>query len=183
MFKNYGLEKINMEELYFHQKKSEEQKIKTYQKVLARVHTKIKCTSRIKKGENHCFFLLPEFMMGVPKFDVGACTSYIIDNLLENGFMVKYTHPNLLFISWNHYIPNYQRDYIKKETGVTVDGFGNVLKEKEDTKMLTNGKQQSANKILKKKDNKDYKSINSYKPSGNFIYDKNMMLKIQDMTN
>ena len=44
-------------------------------------------------------------------------------------------------------------------------------------------KQQSANKILKKKDNKDYKSINSYKPSGNFIYDKNMMLKIQDMTN
>ena len=122
-------------------------------------------------------------MMGVPKFDVGACTSYIIDNLLENGFMVKYTHPNLLFISWNHYIPNYQRDFIKKETGVTVDGFGNVLKEKEDPKMLTNGKQQSANKILKKKDNKDYKSINSYKPSGNFIYDKNMMLKIQDMTN
>ena len=178
MFKYQGADRINIDELYSHQKKSDEQKIKTYQAVLRRVHTKIKCTSRLKKGENHCFFLLPEFMIGTPKFDVAACTSYIMENLLENGFVVKYTHPNLLFISWNHYIPNYQRDVIKKQTGYTVDGFGNVLKN-ENQKLLKDDKSKSIKSSFKKKDSKDYKSINTYKPSGNFIYDENIMNKIQ----
>ena len=57
MFKNYGLEKINMEELYFHQKKKNT-KNKTYQKVLASSYQKIKCTSRIKKVKITVFFFL-----------------------------------------------------------------------------------------------------------------------------
>ena len=53
---------------------------------------------------------------------------YVINKLTENGFQVKYTHPNLLWISWQHYIPHYERANIKKQYGVSIDGFGNVIK-------------------------------------------------------
>ena len=36
-----------------------------------------------------------------------------LEKLRENGFCVKYTHPNLLFISWNHYINKKKRSIIK----------------------------------------------------------------------
>ena len=124
----YFNEKINMDDLYTQRKKTDEHKIKIYQKILARVHKKIKTISRSRNDERFCFFLLPEFVLGIPRYDIATCTSYIISKLIENGFLVKYTYPNLLFISWRHYIPNYERTQIKKKTGISIDGFGNVVK-------------------------------------------------------
>ena len=66
-------------------------------------------------------------MIGVPKFDVAACIAYVINKLQDNGFKLRYTHPNLLFISWSHWVPDYVRNEIKK-TGAVIDGYGNVLK-------------------------------------------------------
>ena len=122
-------EKLNLDELYL-KKTTYDSTINTYKKILARVHKKIKTTARMRNNDNFCF-LLPEFILGIPKYDNAACNSYIIEKLKDNGFNVKYTHPNLLFISWNHYIPSYERREIKK-TGLTVDGFGNILKRKTD---------------------------------------------------
>ena len=47
-----------------------------------------------------------------------------MDKLTTNGFVIKYTHPNLLFISWKHWIPSYVRTEFKKKTGKNIDGFG-----------------------------------------------------------
>ena len=109
-------EKLNMDELFNQRKLTEEHKLKIYQKILARVHSKIKLTSRMRNNKRFCFFLLPEFVLGIPRYDIVTCTSYIIEKLIDNGFMIKYTHPNLLFISWKHYIPHYERIQIKKKT-------------------------------------------------------------------
>ena len=73
-------------------------------------------------------------MIGVPKFDQSICISYIIDKLETNGFRVRYTHPNLLFISWKHWVPDYVRTEIKKKTGVNIDGHGNIIKNDEQNK-------------------------------------------------
>ena len=74
------------------------------------------------------------YIYGVPKFDITGCILYIVDSLVNNGFDVKYTHPNLLYISW-------------------LNKYNKPEKEK---------------KIKDKK----YKTIEEYKPSGKFIYDK-----------
>ena len=90
-----------------------------------------------------------------------------MEQLTTNGFIVKYTHPNLLFISWKHYIPSYERMNIKKKYGIKIDGFGNVLKEKkqEDAeKLMLKGvipKVSSAAAIRKK----DFKPVHTYKPT------------------
>ena len=43
-----------------------------------------------------------------------------MDKLTENGFIVKYTHPNLIFISWQHYIPYYERQEYKKKQALLL---------------------------------------------------------------
>ena len=176
-------EQINLDDLYSTQKRIEDNKIKIYQKILMRVHKKIKTTSRNRTCEKHCFFLVPEFVLGIPVYDTSTCITYIIDKLLDNGFHVRYTHPNLLFISWNHYIPYHTRLDIKKKHGVKVDGFGNVVSSKKENK----DKPEDINSLMFKKTekievsnkkNKDYKAINSYKPTGNLIYSNDLVNKI-----
>ena len=182
-------EKLDLDELFKEKKQTQEHKIKVYQKILARVHKKIKTTSRMRNSEKFSFFLIPEFVLGIPRYDMVECTSFIIEKLIDNGFLVKYTHPNLLFISWQHYIPKYQRAQIKKKTGVAVDGYGNVVTKKnkqQQDKDSLNGlllKNTSDKKgILKKKDKRNYTDISTYKPTGNLIYNTKMIESIESLT-
>ena len=176
-------EKINLDELFTQQKVEHVNKKKVYQKILARIHKRIKYQSRLKQSDSYCFYLIPEFILGTPKYDIAACTAYLIKTLEENGFVVKYTYPNLLFISWKHYIPDFERQKYRKETGVKIDGFGNVIKRKknkdpEDTNQLLlndKGKQNAKKSALK---NKNYKDVSSYKPSGGLIYSNDIIKKI-----
>ena len=182
-------EKLDLDELFKEKKQTYEHKIKIYQKILARVHKKIKTTSRMRNSEKFSFFLIPEFILGIPRYDMAECTSFIIEKLSDNGFMVKYTHPNLLFISWQHYLPKYQRVEIKKKTGVSVDGYGNVVtkKNKQQDKESLNGlllKNTPGEKkgILKKKNDRNYTAISAYKPTGNLIYNTKMIQSIENVT-
>ena len=109
-------EKINLDELYQRKNEVEGNRLKVYQKILHRVHNKIKLTSRQKITEQFCFFIIPEFLVGTPMFDSSTCTAFVIDKLMENGFMVKYTHPNMLFISWQHYIDKKKKVIIQKNS-------------------------------------------------------------------
>ena len=177
-------EKLNLDELYERTRETSQTKVKTYQKILARIHTRIKAISRQRNNNKFCMFVIPEFILGIPRYDIAECTNYVIEKLTDNGFQIKYTYPNLLFISWQHYIPKYQRSEIKKKTGVAIDGFGNVV-----TKNNKNNKDNSnpnslllMDKNVKIKDGKkkpsNFKSTSSYKPTGNLIYNTNLLEKI-----
>lgn len=180
-------EKISLDELYDRKRSVEMQKMKVYQTILNRVHTKIKLTARQQHNVEYLFYVVPEFILGVPKYDVSTCISYIINKLDDNGFITKYTHPNLIFISWKHYIPSYKRAQIKKETGVSVDGFGNQLTDKKkknepqdiNSLIIDVKKNQATEKKngTTKKDSQ-YKDISLYKPSG--IYNQDILNRLKD---
>ena len=126
--------RMDLDELYESKRIKDENKVKLYKKILNRVHRRIKDTSRQKslgKAAEFCWFLLPEIVLGFPSFDSAHCTAYVIHNLRDNGFLVKYTHPNLLFISWAHWIPDHVRTEWKKQTGKTIDGYGNEVNKSE----------------------------------------------------
>lgn len=175
-------EKISLDELYDRKHEVEVNRMNIYKRILSRVHTKIKMASRQKDNQGFTFFVVPEFIFGLPKYNVETCISYVIEKLQDNGFRIKYTHPNLLYIFWGHYIPSYRRAQIKKETGQNIDGFGNVIENKKDkpedvTSMLVNKKDETKPKsILKKESN--YKDVNTYKPQG--IYNIDLISKIKD---
>jgi len=175
-------EKISLDDLYEERQNADAFQVEIYKKVLTRIHKKIKMTARLKKDNNHCFFLVPEMMFGCPKYDTQKCITFIIEKLVNNGFHLKYTHPNLIFISWNHYIPNFQRDEIKRKTGVTIDGFGNIVNKKKQEQsnaldMPTLPSIKSNTNTISKQINNNFKDISKYKPSG--IYDEGMIMKLK----
>ena len=186
-------DKINIDDLYQRKREVDQLKLKVFRKILNRVHTKIKITSRQRCAEQFTFFVVPEFIVGTPRYDVAACIAYIIDKLKDNGFSVAYTHPNLLFISWAHYYDKAKRMDIKKQYGVNVDGFGNLVKSKnanDRKKTTTPGDMNSlmfnnadvkvgARKFKRRIINKSQ----AYKPTGNLIYNNALLKKIQDKTN
>lgn len=63
-----------------------------------------KCFHRVKVavdlGEKSCFYILPEFILGKPTYDMKECLKYIYDNIIKYGYYVKFLPPNIFFISW-----------------------------------------------------------------------------------
>ena len=177
-------EKISLDELYDRKHEVEVNRMNIYKRILQRAHTKIKMAARQKDNQGFTFFVVPEFIFGIPKYNVETCISYMIEKLQENGFKIKYTHPNLIYIYWGHYIPSYRREQIKQETGQSIDGFGNVIKSKKEDKKDPNAmfmkndeqEEKQPKSILKKSG--DYKDINTYKPQG--IYNLDLISKIKD---
>lgn len=196
------IKKINLEELYDKKKTYDLSKLSTYNKILNRIHEKIKLTSRQKTDTQFCWFVIPEIMLGVASYDRSSCISYILEELTTNGFVVRYTHPNLIFISWMHYIPSYVRNEFKKKTGIIIDEHGNRIEEYDEygntiapstvkNNPLSSNTLDPFNMGLARKigsknngDNsankKEFKPINDYKPTGNLIYGKDLFKKIED---
>lgn len=176
-------EKLNIDDLYEKKKQYDLNKLELFNKILNRIHVRIKTTSRQNTDIQYCWYVVPEIIIGVPKYDQGACIAYIIDKLKTNGFNVKYIHPNMLFISWMHWVPSYVRNEIKKKTGLEINEFGekivddnnnnnaiiNVNKQNNDTITLNLNNNESKEKIKK-----EYTPIKNYKPSGSLIYDDNL---------
>jgi hypothetical protein len=201
-----NVRKINLDELYDTKKEKDLQKLQVFNRILNRIHTKIKMTSRQKINSNFCWYVVPEVMLGIVNYDRVMCISYIVAKLEENDFQVRYTHPNLIFISWGHYIPTYVRTEFKKKTGISIDEHGNKKEDGNDNseeagggiRLITNSgggdnanidhtllnrnktSGASANPNLVKK---EYKPINSYKPTGNLVYSNDFLKKIDERIN
>jgi hypothetical protein len=182
-------EKLNIDDLYEKKKQYDLGKLALFNKILNRIHIRIKTTSRQKIDEQFCWFVVPEIIIGVPKYDQAACIAYLIDKLKNNGFNVKYIHPNTLFISWSHWVPSYVREELKKKTGFVVDEYGKKVTEQyeDDNKLIFEHK--NPNEIMlniknseqkNKPPKKEYTPIKTYKPSGNLIYGDDLLNKIED---
>lgn len=205
-------DKISLDELYEGKQKRDLRVLNTFKTILARVHKQIKLTSRQKIDQQFCWFVVPEFILGTPSYNHQDCTVYIISKLEENGFLVKYTHPNLLLISWQHWVPSYVRQELKKKTGMEIDGKGNFVKKPSNDNInslnlnsngmrnipinpisntniinkqndITNNFSQQNNDSLAQnlaindnRNNKEYRDIKSYNPTGGLIY-KEQLLK------
>ena len=180
--------KLNIDELYSKKQQQDLNVLKNYNNILIRIHNKIKYNSKNIINENCCWYVMPEMILGVPKYDHRDCTAYVIDKLRINGFIVRYTHPNLLFISWKHWVPSYVRTEIKKKTGNSIDENGNIIIEDANATNTSASTNNSAlgsvnsehmlfsnNKSIK---TTSYKDIKTYKPSGNLIYNNSLLEKI-----
>jgi len=183
-------EKINIDELYEKKRQQDLNKLALFNKILNRVHVRIRTTSRQKADEQFCWFLVPETILGVPKYDQAACIAYLMDKLKTSGFNIRYVHPNLLFISWLHWVPQYVRTEIKKKTGIKINEYGQKIEDEEDedgNKMITNNPSDPNDYLLKQNDGqrdksqkKEYTPIKTYKPSGNLVYDDDILNRIEN---
>lgn len=75
-------------------------KLEIYKLVLHKCYNKINTFS--DKGYSYCFYVVPEYIFGVPRYDTLQCANFLIKILKKEGFIVNYTYPNLIFIIWEH---------------------------------------------------------------------------------
>ena len=172
-------EKISIDDLYEKKRQIDIGKLELFKKILNRIHVRIKTTAKHSIHEKFCWFVVPEIIIGIPKYDQAGCIAYIMNALKENGFNVKYFHPNTLFICWDHWIPSYVRNEIKHKTGIIINEYGEKITENagEDEK------EQPQEHIQQIKNSKKYTPINSYKPSGKLVYSEDLLNKIEDKIN
>lgn len=171
---------VNIDELYEKKHQRDLKQISIFNKILNRIHKRITLTARNKMVEKHIWFVVPSFLFGEPVFDQTDCIAYVVTKLKENGFFIKYVHPSTLFISWENWVPSYARHEIKKKTGYVLDEKGNVIDKKgADEPTDPNQKLLNDRSVNVTKEQKQYTPIEQYKPTGNLIYGKETMDKLE----
>lgn len=180
-------EKINIDELYEKKRQIDVNKLELFKKILNRIHVRIKTTAKQNTLERFCWYVIPEIIIGVPKYDQPACIAYVMDTLQKNGFQVRYFHPNTVFISWDHWVPTYVRTEIKKKTGININEYGEKIEDEKDEddenvyqEMTAKGTNNNLEQI---KNSKKYTPINSYKPSGKLVYSEDLLNKLEGKIN
>ena len=116
--------------------------LEKFDDILKKVHNRILYNANLEK--TYCFFQIPEFIIGVPLYNVNDLKNYLITSLKKDRFTLFYVEPNWLFISWE---------------------LNNLKKPKEKQKQT--------------KKTGDYKLIDEYKPSGNFLYNEGDLRSIE----
>ena len=177
-------EKLTIDELYEKKRQYDLNQLSLFNKILNRIHVRIRLTSRQKMDEQFCWFVVPEVIMGVPKYDQGSCIAYMIDRLKENGFNVRYIHPNTLFISWNHFVPSYVRTELKKKTGIVINEYGVKVEESDpnNNKMIEAGNL-NAGDLKLNAGNLNAGNLNAGNLNAGNLNAGNLMFKDQSATN
>lgn len=174
------IQKMNIDELFEKKQQRDLKERSIYNKLLNRVHSRIKHTSRSKRNENHIWFQVPQYIFGEPVYKQGDCIGYLVAKLEENGFHVRYIHPATLFITWANWIPDYVRSEIRNKTGMVIDEKGNIVKkeeEEEEDDMTDNLFNKEQNKL--QKSGREYSNTDDYKPTGALVYKPEMLENLE----
>ena len=181
-----NVDNINIDDLYDKKQRRDLRQVSIFNKILNRIHKRITLTGRNKINEKHIWFTIPEYIFGEPVYDKAECIAYIVAKLETNKFHIRYVHPNTLFVSWANWIPSYVRDEYRKKTGVSVDESGQIVSRKNDVTEISNSIDPNAQLLntgeTPDKPQKQYTSINQYKPTGNLVYNPDMFNGIEKKT-
>ena len=99
-FHNFNTPMINIDELHDREREKTSRKFEVYRKILEKCHNKIRTTAQNANNNGYCFYQVPKYIFGIPLYDTKSCIMFLVSALTQNGFDVRYTHPNLLFVSW-----------------------------------------------------------------------------------
>ena len=138
------MSQIDMKELYSTINQKTLRRMELYDSILKKCHSRILYNSGLQR--TYCFYQIPEFIIGMPLYDILELRNYVMNSLKTNGFEILYVEPNWLFIYWN------------------VKGAKSLTKNTNITKQVNN----------------QYKSTDTYKPTGNFIYDDSSLMNMAD---
>lgn len=89
---------VKADKLIKEQKKREEKKNETFDKIVKKIEKKIILAS----SANYYFvwYCIPEFIIGLPLYSLMDCKDYIIKKIEKNGFGTEFFEPNILLIKW-----------------------------------------------------------------------------------
>jgi hypothetical protein len=105
-----GIPHLDPSQLFEKRAQRDSARLKAYNEILGQIHTRIYTVSQMPGNTSSLVYTVPPFLLGLPAIDLQDCIVYLVSILRNNGFVVRYTYPNLLSISWKHYEAQYNRE-------------------------------------------------------------------------
>jgi hypothetical protein len=98
---------IQMQDLYARRQQKDTARLRAYDQILKQIMARIRTHSQLPTHPTDILYEVPYFLMGLPRIDMQDAVSYLAFQLRAGGFDVRFTFPNLLYISWKHYEQQY----------------------------------------------------------------------------
>lgn len=124
--------KLQPSQLYEKRKVKDSARLRSYNKILDQIYNRVLIVSKLPNNQCYLLYTVPPFILGLPKFDMEDCIVYIVYQLRQTGYEVRYTFPNLIYISWMHHEKNYILEH-SPIMNAMLQSAENAQKEKEKT--------------------------------------------------
>ncbi len=98
---------IQMQDLYTRRQQKDSARLRAYDQILKQIMGRIRTHSQLPTHPTDILYEVPYFLMGLPRIDMQDAVAYLAFQLRAGGFDVRFTYPNLLYISWKHYEQQY----------------------------------------------------------------------------
>jgi len=126
---------LDPSQLYDKRRTKDVYRLKTYNKILDQIYHRVMVTSKLPNSPCYIMYTVPPFILGLPKLDMEDCVVYLVHQLRHAKYEVRYTYPNLLYISWMHH----EKSYIVDQSPIMqsmLQSFEKSEAEKEASRIL-----------------------------------------------
>jgi hypothetical protein len=98
---------LNPSDLYDKRKIKDAGRLRAYNKILEQIYNRIRTISKLPNSQCFLLYTVPPFILGLPKIDLEDCVVYLIYQLRHAGYNIRYSPPNMIYISWLHHEKSY----------------------------------------------------------------------------
>ncbi len=127
-------------ELYDKRRAKDNGRLRAYNKILEQIYHRIRVISRLPQSQSYILYQIPPFILGLPKLDMEDCSVYLIFQLRHAGYDVRFTFPNLLYISWMHH----EKAYLVEQSPIMLS----MMESAERTQAEIERKEREASRLL-----------------------------------
>lgn len=149
---NQDTPQLNPSDLYDKRRTKDAGRLRAYNKILEQIYNRIRTISKLPNSQCYLLYTVPPFILGLPKLDLEDCVVYLIYQLRHASYDVRYSPPNMIYISWLHHEKSYlvEQSPIMQAMLESAEKTAAELerKEKEAARLLGPGKR-SQRKVVK----------------------------------
>jgi hypothetical protein len=131
---------LNPLELYDKRKSKDVGRLRAYNKILEQIYNRVRVMSKLPTSQCYLLYTVPQFIFGLPKLDLEDMIVYLIYQLRHAGYEIRYTPPNMLYISWAHH----ERSYLVEKSPIMQA----MLESAEKTQAEIERKEKEAARLL-----------------------------------
>jgi hypothetical protein len=102
-----GVPQLSAATLFDARLKKDQARHRAYNQILEQALNKVAHSASQPNQPTFVYYNVPPFVLGLPALDLQDCVVYIVHQLRNQGYEVRYTYPNLLWISWGHHERKY----------------------------------------------------------------------------
>jgi len=105
-----GIPQLHASTLFDVRLKKDKARHRAYNQILEQALQKVAHSAVQPNQPTFVYYNIPPFVLGLPALDLKDCVVYVVHQLRSQAYEVRYTYPNLLWISWAHHEHKYHME-------------------------------------------------------------------------